>query len=494
MINRRKFLYTIGAASSLLIAEKIYANPYSKFRSYVLPAQPVKIQGKVQSGGKGIGGVVVTDGLDAVVTSGDGTYTLISSGYQRFVYISLPSGYSVPVSNKGIAEFYKAISPDKNGVMNAVFELHKDNFSDNEHTFFVLADPQTLDNEDMNYLHTQTIPDLLAFIKSNSGRKMFGLSCGDIMFDNLSLYPAYIDAVSKTGIPFFQVFGNHDATNNVKSDDASVTTYEDYFGPEYYSFTMGEIHYVVLDDIFWYGGGYLGYLTDKQLHWLKKDLSFVEKGKTVVVFLHIPPYHEQHLRDKQKSTSNAEVITNRQLLYAELEGYKAYIIAGHMHVSEYLRDGNVDIHICGAACGAWWTGPICNDGTPNGYSVYTVKGSDLSWLYKSTGMGSEKQMRIYRPGSELNNSNELIANIWAYSQGWQVSLYENGMKNGSFERRNGFDPLSVKLHSGPDLPQKHKWVDPVATDHLFYWKPQSKNAKLLLEAIDPWGRIYKEEV
>ncbi len=80
MINRRKFLYTIGAASSLLIAEKIYANPYSKFRSYVLPAQPVKIQGKVQSGGKGIGGVVVTDGLDAVVTSGDGTYTLISSG------------------------------------------------------------------------------------------------------------------------------------------------------------------------------------------------------------------------------------------------------------------------------------------------------------------------------------------------------------------------------------------------------------------------------
>ena len=29
------------------------------------------------------------------------------------------------------------------------------------------------------------------------------------------------------------------------------------------------------------------------------------------------------------------------------------------------------------------------------------------------------------------------------------------------------DPLSMELHTGPDLPPRRTWVEPYVTDHLF---------------------------
>ena len=72
--------------------------------------------------------------------------------------------------------------------------------------------------------------------------------------------------------------------------------------------------------------------------------------------------------------------------------------------------------------------------------------------------------------------------------------YEDGMKRGIMERRNGKDPLSVKLHSGEELPQKHKWVDPIVTGHLFFAKPSPAAKKIVVEATDRWGRVYRERL
>lgn len=59
-----------------------------------------------------------------------------------------------------------------------------------------------------------------------------------------------IDAIAETEIPFFYVIGNHDLDLNVRSNEHARTTYKSYYGPTYYSFNRGNVHYVVLDDIF----------------------------------------------------------------------------------------------------------------------------------------------------------------------------------------------------------------------------------------------------
>jgi len=76
-----------------------------------------------------------------------------------------------------------------------------------------------------------------------------------------------IDAIAETEIPFFYVIGNHDLDLNVRSNEHARTTYKSYYGPTYYSFNRGNVHYVVLDDIFFIAKSYLyvGYLTEQQL-------------------------------------------------------------------------------------------------------------------------------------------------------------------------------------------------------------------------------------
>ncbi len=453
--------------------------------------KPVRISGAVHSGPKGIGGVAVSDGLSVVYTDKNGEFNFISDGIRRFVFISLPSGYTIPVTEKGTALFYREIIPD-NGEFTADFQLQPNTEDDTKHTFLALADPQTLDEEDMERFHKETIPDIKSHMKG-AGKNLFGVSCGDIMFNNLEFYPDYEKGVKNTGIPFFQVLGNHDCEVLTKTDEESVKTFQDHFGPAYYSFNRGKVHYVVLDDIFWFGK-YIGYLSKTQLDWLKADLKKLQKGSPVVIFIHIPVMSTIHERLGGKRPDDSVVITNRELLYKILEPFKSFFICGHTHEIEYLKDGNSEIHICGAVCGAWWTGDICWDGAPNGYMVYEVDGTDLKWYYKATGQLKEHQIRLYKPGSDPENKEALIANVWNADEEWQVYWYEDGNKKGEMEKKPGLDPLAVELYDGKDKPAKHKWVNPRITGHLFYAEPAKNSRKILVEAFDKWQNRYTAEL
>ena len=102
------------------------------------------------------------------------------------------------------------------------------------------------------------------------------MACGDLMYNHLELFPEYERAVKEMGVPFFQVIGNHDMDFTAAGDAHSGDTFSRHFGPRYYSFDRGAVHYVVLDDVFWHGSGYIGYLDDDQLTWLAGDLARVE--------------------------------------------------------------------------------------------------------------------------------------------------------------------------------------------------------------------------
>jgi hypothetical protein len=346
--------------------------------------------------------------------------------------------------------------------------------------------------DDIGRFQKETIPDAKSII-SDSEIPFFNIACGDIMYDHLELYEGYKEGISELEVPSFQVIGNHDLDFG-PTDEGSIKTFMSHFGPGYYSFNRGEIHYVVLDDVFWFGNGYMGYIDEVQYKWLENDLGFVEKGKKVVVITHIPIYDMQYMRNGEAKPRNSVVVTNRDRLYQILESYDTHIITGHMHTNNSYKDGGVTHHNCGAVCGAWWTGDICTDGTPNGYAVYEANGSSIDWNYKSTGLPMEHQIRLHQPGSDPKAPDELVANIWDIRENSELYWFEDGIKKGRMARRIGQDPLSVRMHLGSDKPAKHQWVEPGNTGHLFY-APISPDAKeLVVEVTNLGGKTFTDKL
>jgi hypothetical protein len=253
---------------------------------------------------------------------------------------------------------------------------------------------------------------------------------------------------------------------------------------------------VVLDDVFFIGTAkkYIGYLTEKQLQWLEQDLSLIKPGSTVVVSVHIPLNSGDKRRNNSKEDALGGVVSNRAELYRILKPYKAHIMSGHTHVSEKIIEGNIIEHTHGAVCGAWWTGPICSDGTPNGYGVYEVNGSEVQWYYKSVGKDRHHQLRMYPKGTVPNRPDEIAVNVWNWDPEWKVTWFENGTPRGEMKQEVALDPLSVQLHTGADLPAKHKFVEPSLTDHLFFAKPSAQAKNIRIEVTDRFGRKYTETV
>ncbi len=488
MSGRRDFIKSTLGISALMLAEPL-ARPVEKYLTGNNTATNPwrKVYGKVTSGDSPLAGVAVSDGATVTVTAADGTYELYAGKNEKFVFISNPAGHATATNQTGTARFYEPLGNASEIEANFTLTPSGD---DTQHSFFLLADPQPLDMEDIDLFNQETIPDL---IEMSEGRKnLFGVTCGDIVFNDLKLFTEYEKAISKTKIPFYQVIGNHDTNFEAGTDETSVETYNRHFGPDYYSFNKGAVHYVVLNDVFWFGH-YIGYFDQKQLDWLQQDLALVKPGTTVVVFTHIPPFNTQHIRYK-KEPSKSEIVVNKKLLYRLLKPYKSYVITGHMHESEYLEDDGIEIHVVGAVCGAWWTAPTCFDGTPKGYGIYEVNGSELKWKYKSTGFAATHQMSLHKKGSIKDRPDEIMANIWGWDKYCKVNWYEDGTPKGEMEHRTGMDPQTITLFEGDKIPKKHAWVEPVLTEHLFFAKPSKGTKIVAIEFFNRWGERFVERI
>lgn len=483
-LSRRRFLQASALAAAGL------ALPPRPARAIT----PVRVRGRVLDGSRGLAGVSVSDGLRVVPTRADGSFELVTDSSRKYVTVSPPRGFELPVQPAGTFRLFERLAPDARGEQEVRFQFTRLRGDDTRHGVIVLGDTQTADAEEMGRLHAETVPDVQATVQSLGDLPLFGIANGDIMYDDLSLFPEYERAVTRMGIPFGQVVGNHDLDFKVDGDGASTATFERHFGPSWYSFNRGEYHYVVLDDVFWYGTGYLGYVPEEQLAWLAADLAWVERGAPVMVFLHIPllpTIAARHAERPQISNS----VTNREALFRLLEPYQAMVLSAHVHENDHirhsarLREWNI-----GTSCGAWWTGDICYDGTPNGYGVLDVNGRSVRWIYKATGQGPGYQLKVHRRGADPSAPDEVLANIWNWDPDWTVTYYVNGERRGAMARRVGRDPDSVAQHTGPDLPRKRGWVEPVNTGHLLYAPVPPDVAEVVVEARDPWGGVYTGRV
>lgn len=502
MKDRRDFLKKIGiaaggAASVGFLPSTLLGQPVHK----VLDKEPfqglatIDIKGSVTSGGYALSNVVITDGVTVTSTDENGSFSLITSPSQDFIYMSTPSGYKINSLQNGSARFFLPIVKE-NPEQEIHFELEELKESDKKHHFVVLADPQIQNAYEVEQFLTVAMPDVKKTIESIESSNVFGIGCGDLVFDCLELFKDYNEGIKSTGVPFFQVLGNHDMDLGVRSDEMTTSTFNQLFGPQYYSFNRGDVHYVVLDDVFFIGVDkkYIGYINEVQLSWLEKDLSYVPHGTTVVVALHIPTYTGAVKRYPDRDSIGG-IVNNRQHLYKLLEPYNTHILSGHTHFNDnMLLKDNLFEHCHGTLCGAWWSGPICYDGTPSGYGVYSVEGSKLSWYYKSTGKDKTHQLRVYEKGRHPEFQDCWCVNIWNWDPEWTITWFENGKSKGAPERIVARDPLSIELHDGPELPKRRKWVEPQLSDHMFFFDPSPKAKTIKVEAVDRFGNVYSETV
>lgn len=457
----------------------------------------IRVRGRVRAAAagagapRGVAGVAVSDGVSVAITDREGDFHLVSRP-DAFIRCSIPGRYEIATAPNGTARLYQTAKPGANDEASVLFDLTPRREPAEQHQFLVLADPQTQNRTETGYFHAETVPDVQALLRARAGVPTFGVGDGDLMFDDLSLFPEYERAVTAMGVPFFTAIGNHDLDLLGRSDEAASRTFIERFGPTYYSFNVGAIHYVVLDDVFWHGSGAIGYVDEPQLKWLEADLSQIERGRTVVVFTHIPLLCTQHRRLQRGAPDPSLVVTNRVAIYRLLDGYHAHVMTGHTHENENVFEQGVHEHIHGTVCGAWWSGPIGFDGSPKGYGVYDVRGEELRWHYKATGQPSTHQLRVYAPGSDPKQPTALLANVWNWDRNWQVTWFEDGQPRSPMERYTGLDPLSVQLHTGPALPTGRGWIEPMMTDHLFRCTPSASTREVRVEATDPFNQKYAE--
>ena len=448
------------------------------------------IKGSVKdTEGKGIAGVVVSDGLNTVQTDAKGTFSMEADQDSRFVFISTPSGY-VSSTLEGRTLFYKEIKPK---TKEYDFVIEKNAKDDTNHNIIVIADPQISERSELPDLQKHS-DDITAFVKQMDGDYTFGICLGDIVGWDHSIYPEYNAIMDDAGIEYRYVIGNHDMTNYGRSHETSMTDYQNMYGPAWYSFNVGKVHYVVLNDNFFIGRDwyYIGYLDERQIRWLEEDLSYIPKGSKVVVCMHIPTTLDKSDRDAFRSDIMLDNLCNKPALYAMLQPYDALILSGHMHTADYeqIADNITEINVSGL-CGAWWCGEVCIDGSPAGFKVIDIDGEKVEWIYKGCGHPLDYQMKIYVDNPDYPG--EIVANVWDYDPMWKVEYFEDGKKVCDMERFKAQDPLAKDLYKDPSS-LKRTWVYAAETENMFK-APVSENVRHIeVRVTDRFGRVYSKSI
>ena len=103
-------------------------------------------------------------------------------------------------------------------------------------------------------------------------------------------------------------------------------------------------------------------------------------------------------------------------------------------------------------------------------------------------------MRIYGTGKLATAPDEIAANVWNWDSKWKVEWFEDGVAKGAMEQRVALDPLAVELYAGPELPKKHKFVEPTLADHMFFAKPSANAKKIAVKVTDRFGNVYSKEI
>ncbi len=365
---------------------------------------------KFDAGEQPLAGVRVSNGRDVVVTGADGRYSLPVSD-DCAIFVIKPSGYRTPLSRDLLPRFYYIHKPNGSPELrfggvpptgplpeSIDFPLYKQDEPE-QFRAVLFGDPQPRNQKEVDYIAHDVVQELIGIDAS------FGVTLGDIAFDDLTTFEPLNKTIAMIGIPWYNVLGNHDINYDAKHDRYSDETFERVYGPSYYSFDYGQVHFIVLDDVEWIvpdegRPSYRGGLGEEQIEFVKNDLALVPENQLVVLMMHIPLTN----------------VADRQPLYRLIEQRPFCIsISGHTHYHEhrYITDEDgwrgpkPHHHIVNVTvCGSWWSGApdergiphtTMADGAPNGYSIISFDGTNYSLEYRAAGRSPDYQMQIHAP-------------------------------------------------------------------------------------------------
>lgn len=512
------------------------------------PDAGTTVYGIVSSAGVGVENVVVSDGAEVTVTNEKGIYQLKSAKKWGYVFISVPSGYEVP-SVGVLPQFHRALKNSADVVERADFKLEKVDGQDS-YKIFMLGDMHLANRTGDLGQFAQFTSDLTDYMTRHKGEKMYALTLGDMTWDlywysNSYYFPQYLNTVNSQikNLQIFHTMGNHDNDFQTRSDYDAAVKYVDQICPTYYSFNIGKVHYVVMDDIDCssYDGtesrNYVKSLSAEQLDWLAKDLSHVAKTPPVVVAMHAQVFYP--------TTSGFKIDhdqVNTLRLFDILDGYTVRFVTGHTHKlfnvtpDAPIVDGhNFREYNSGSVCASWWWSGnltpgihIGTDGTPGGYGIWDVTGTDFQCLYKSTGWPEEYQFRSYDLNNvhfsmadvplmpsdisasvknaymqyvnayPQNNDNEVLINIWNWNSDWTLSVVDENRKTLPYTEVWAYDPLhiaalSVKRFNNAGLKSTPSFITDKFT-HFFKVKADDADTDLVITVKDEFGNEWTENM
>lgn len=523
---------------------KIYINIVDKIDFE--PSAGTTVFGLVSSEEGPVANVVVSDGTEVTVTDDKGIYELKSAKKWGYVFISVPSGYEVAAEGV-FPQFYQTLKGAADVVEQKDFKLTKVDGQD-RYKLFLLGDMHLANRTNDAAQFTQFTTDLNAYMAQHSGQKMYALTLGDMTWDlywykNNYALPQYRETINRQvkNLQIYHTMGNHDNDFMTTSDYDAAVKYVDCIGPTFYSFNIGQVHYVVMDNIDCsaYDGtdshNYVKKLSNEQLKWLAKDLAYVDKSTPLIVAMHAPIY-------KPTSTGFAfdHDSANTEALLAALDGYEVHFVTGHTHKvynitpdDDVVKGRDIHEHNSGAICASWWWSGnltpgvhVSIDGAPGGYAIWDIDGTDFAWLYKSTGWPEEYQFRSYDlnnvsfsmddvpniPSNILiqlaykkyvnaypeNSDNEVLIKIWNWNSNWELSVVDERGKTLEYTPVWAYDPLHIAALSVPrfnnsGITSTPSFVTESATN-FFKVKADDADVDLTITVKDEFGHTWTEEM
>lgn len=504
----------------------------------IKPAAGSTIYGKVSCNGEGIEGVVVSDGIQVTATDRNGVYQLVSEKKNGYVFISVPSGYEPPLDIT-FPQFYKHTEKSKSAPERHDFELTA---SKNQASFnlLVFGDLHLARRHNDLEQFPRLADDIKSLVSSHPGELFYGVTLGDMVHDQYWIpnnfgFLEYKNEMKRlSGLHVYQTIGNHDHSIAYDNEQEALIDYRRNLGPNYYSFNIGNVHLIALDNIecitdqeglavgSFKSHKYKVVIPEEHMQWLKKDLSYVSKDKIVFAFMH----STMHNNPGTKSYSNGFNLDNGQDLYNLLNTYQeAHVFSAHTHLMWNVKNDKTYEHNAGAVCAAWWVSGylspgihIAKDGAPGGYHIVKINGRNVSWKYKGIDLPVETQFRTYdrntidlSPEKNVPNANakhreeyiasasewltpgeenEVYINVWNADYDWKVVVKENGTPL-TVTRLKFTDPLY--LHSALAKRQNsNDSSDGAHTYHMYKVVASSPNSTLDITVTDRFGNEYKE--
>jgi hypothetical protein len=499
----------------------------------------------------GIAGVLVSNGREVVKTDAAGRYTLPIQD-ESIIFVIKPTGYAVPLDEQMLPRFYyihqpagsprslnlrfRGIEPTGPLPDSVDFPLRKvDELQKFE--VIVFTDPQPESQVEVDFIRDDVVNGLIG------AKAAFGLTTGDIMFDDLSLYPRLNRIIGQIGLPWYNIGGNHDLNYEAPSAKYSRETFKRTYGPNYYAFEYGGALFLMLDNIDYLGfdatrprggGKFEGRIGQRQQAFIANVLKEFPEDKLVVTCMHIPL--QNYLDPKDTSTNTADRGDFLKLLAGRPNTVS---LSGHTHTTEHHYFGAEDgfagpsphhHHVMTAVSGSWWSGPYdhrgiavadSRDGSPNGFHVLSVAGQSYSTRFQPANEPNSRQMRIvldseyHRDRKELYNEfrmGELLGSPVpldsVFATNVIVNFFDGGPRTSVEYRIGERAPVKMERVVRPDPfveevfarneATKKPWVKAEPSSHI--WSAQllsdleAGTHCIGVRVIDEYGREHRDHL